>query len=528
MKRPLVIHPFLFAVYAIVGVYSQNASQVPLHWLFRPLCILLLIVVIVYWFLEHRFKDTEYAGWATTLFVIWLFSGHVYLLLLAGSPFWQTLFGEIIAATLFCAVLGFFASRWAWSKLTSRKAITSFLNIVSLIPVISSLWVMSTTLYRSSAQVQMVKDRLAQYEIPLTNTSQTNPDIYLIILDAYGREDFLRDMYGFDNSSFTAFLRAKGFYIAERSSANYPQTELSISSSMNLQYLDEIVEGFGDTQDRSPLQELLQYTVIRRVLDEQGYSFVALPSAALFTQIRDADIYYALTPGDVNEFEGLVLSSTIVGVFVESWGGDLPIQSYRLHRSYILYSLDKLKEVPGLPGPKFVFAHILSPHPPFIFDRTGNFIAPDRPYSTWDASLFPGTVEEYQNGYIDQMIYLNGRVMDVVTTILENSARPPIIIIQGDHGPGAYYDTLQLDEACLRERYSILNAYYFPDENYALLYPSITPVNSFRVILNNYFGADMELLEDRNYFAGWLKPYQFTDVSDKINSTCEIQSEDVP
>jgi hypothetical protein len=79
-----------------------------------------------------------------------------------------------------------------------------------------------------------------------------------------------------------------------------------------------------------------------------------------------------------------------------------------------------------------------------------------------------------------------------------------------------------LDESCLRERYSILNAYYFPDQDYNLLYPSITPVNSFRVILNQYFGADMELLEDRNYFAGWLAPYQFTDVSDKINSDCEI------
>ena len=120
------------------------------------------------------------------------------------------------------------------------------------------------------------------------------------------------------------------------------------------------------------------------------------------------------------------------------------------------------------------------------------------------------------------MVYLNSRLIDVITAILENSPTPPIIIIQGDHGPGAYYDTLELDESCLIERYSILNAYFFPDQAYEALYPSISPVNSYRVILNQYFGANLELLEDRNYFAGWLSPYQFTDVSDKIKSACLI------
>lgn len=525
MKRTPVLHPFLFAIYSVAGIYSQNASQVPLDWLFRPLFILFLIAVLVYRFLYARVKDAEYAGWGTTLFVIWLFSGHVYLLLLEQSSFWRTPFGGILAIALFSSMLAIFASRWVWGRLTSRGTVTVFLNVVSLVLVLFSTWTIGSTLYRSNAQVQMIKDRVAQFEIPPVNTTGTPPDIYLVILDAYGREDFLRDVYGFDNSQFISFLRDNGFYVANQSSPNYPQTELSISSSMNLQYLDGIVEEFGETSDRSPLRELMQHTVLRRFLQNKGYTFVALPSAALFAQITDADIYYGVTPGDINEFEGLVLSSTIAGVFVESWGVELPVQSYGLHRKYILYSLDTLQDIPEIPGPKFVFAHILSPHPPFIFDRNGNFILPDRPYSTWDASLFPGTSQEYKKGYIDQMVFVNTQLMKVVTSILEKSPSPPVIIIMGDHGPGAYYDTLQLDESCLAERYSILNAYYFPDGNYDLLYPSITPVNSFRVVLNRYFGADLEMLEDRNYFAGWLSPYQFTDVSDKINSACIIPAE---
>jgi hypothetical protein len=42
----------------------------------------------------------------------------------------------------------------------------------------------------------------------------------------------------------------------------------------------------------------------------------------------------------------------------------------------------------------------------------------------------------------------------------------------------------------------ILNAYFLPGEGAAGLYPSITPVNTFRLIFDVYFGADLELLED--------------------------------
>lgn len=522
MKRTPILHPFLFAVYSVLGVYSQNASQVPLDWMFRSLSIVFLIAVLVYRLLRARFDDPEYAGWGTTLFILWLFSGHMYLFLLAQSSFWRTPFGGTLALILFSSAFLLFASRWLWGKITNRKTVTVFLNAASFALVLFSVWVVGSTLFLSLSHVQAIRERVVQIEIPAAEPNEIPPDIYFIVLDGYGREDVLRDLYGFDNSEFASFLRDSGFYVADRSSPNYPQTELSISSSMNLNYLDSFVEGFGDTTDRSPLRELMQHTALRRFLKDRGYAFVSLPSAALFAQITDADVYYGAAVNGVNEFEGLVLSSTIAGVFAESFGLELPVQGYNLHKRYILFALEALQTIPELPGPKFVFAHILSPHPPFIFDREGNFVLPDRPYSTWDASLFPGTTEEYIKGYTDQMVFINSEMRRVVQSILEKSANPPIIIIMGDHGPGAYYDTLKLSETCLAERFSILNAYYFPDGNYELLHPSITPVNSFRVVLRQYFGADIELLEDKNYFAGWLSPYRFTDVSDTIDAACII------
>ncbi len=528
IKRVFAFHPFAFAVYSVLGVYSQNASQVPIDWLFRPLLILVLISIFLYILLKKTFKDLERAAFVVTVFLVWLFTGHIYRLLLDWSSFWRTPVGGLSALILFSLPLGILASRPVWRKLTNPRVITMFLNTASLFLIAVPLWVTISTLHGSNKQVQLIRERQSGVEVSLPKAVQSTPDIYFLIVDGYGRADLLQALYDYDNSQFLAFLEEKGFYVADQGTSNYPQTELSLSSSLNLNYLDEFVAGFGNGSDRSPLRELLQHTVMRRLLEDRGYQFVALPSASLFAQIRDADIYYKLLPGDINEFEGLILSSTLAGVIVESFGADLPVQGYELHRRYILYSLDQLMNVPELPGPKFVFAHIMSPHPPFIFDRDGNFIIPDRPYSTWDASLFPGTAEEYRAGYIDQMTFLNGQLIEVIASILDRSSSAPVIIVQGDHGPGSYYNMLDLDNTCLYERFSILNAYYFPDGDYRSLYPSITPVNSFRVILNQYLGADLDLLEDRNYFSGWLSPYSFTDVTDQVHSACKIPSETVP
>jgi hypothetical protein len=289
-----------------------------------------------------------------------------------------------------------------------------------------------------------------------------------------------------------------------------------------MEYLNEFVEEFGGSDDHTLVYELVQHSTVRHLLEEQGYTFVALPSTTLITQIRDAGIYFDLSIIPINEFETSLLSSTVIGVGAELWGADLPVMGYAWHHKTIRFTLDQLREVPQIPGPKFVFAHIMLPHPPFIYDRHGNYLPPARPYVSWDASFFPGGTEEYQKGYTEQVAFLNRELMEIISNILGQPANAPIIILQGDHGPGAFFDLLRLESSCLSERYSILNAYYFPDGDYHSLYASITPVNSFRVILNQYFGAELAILEDRNYYATWTAPYIYTDVTSKITSQCSI------
>jgi hypothetical protein len=520
MKRTVILHPYLFAAYSVIGVYSQNASQVPVDWTFRSLVVSLSLAVALFYFLKWLLKDAERAGFLTSLFLIWMSMGHVYRLLLEISHFWQTIPGRFIVLLAISLPFVLLASSRVWKKITNRKLVTGALNTMSLVLVVFPLIGILSTLPRESVQVQTLRARLDQIGLPQSMSSESSPDIYVIILDRYGRADILQNVYGFDNSEFINFLEKKGFYVADRSTTNYPQTELSLSSLLHFRYLDEHVAGFGDASGRAPLRELLQSTAVRGFLEGEGYRMVALPSAALFAQIRDADVYVGLAPGDVNEFEGLLLSTSLIGIAAESLGVDLPVAGYEMHRRYILFSFEALVEVQKIPGPKFVFAHILSPHPPFIFDGNGKYMTPDYPYSSWDASLYPGLKKEYITGYTGQMTFVNRKLEEAIDAILDNSEAPPVIVIQGDHGPGVYYDMLKLDDSCLSERFSILNAYYFPDGDYQSLYPKITPVNTFRVILNKYFDTSLDMIDDRNYFAGWLSPYQFTDVTAKVDLVC--------
>jgi phosphoglycerol transferase MdoB-like AlkP superfamily enzyme len=184
------------------------------------------------------------------------------------------------------------------------------------------------------------------------------------------------------------------------------------------------------------------------------------------------------------------------------------------YQEHILSSFNQLAEISSLPGSKFVYFHVLAPHAPFIFDQNGP-ITPDKPY--YLVRDFRGTQEERISGYIGQVSYLNWQVEKAIDAILENSSVSPIIIIQGDHGPGIYLNS----KACLRERTSILNAYYLPGVSNNPIYETITPVNSFRIIFNQYFGAQFKLLDDRVYYNGNGEDFKFVDVTQE-SQTCVL------
>jgi len=107
---------------------------------------------------------------------------------------------------------------------------------------------------------------------------------------------------------------------------------------------------------------------------------------------------------------------------------------------------------------------------------------------------------ENKEAYLDQLIFVNKKVEAVVDEILSKSNIAPIIILQGDHGP-VITEPLGMPNSELIN-FNILNAYFLPQNGNRLLYESITPVNSFRIVFNLYFGTNYDLLEDKSYSGG--------------------------
>jgi hypothetical protein len=125
--------------------------------------------------------------------------------------------------------------------------------------------------------------------------------------------------------------------------------------------------------------------------------------------------------------------------------------------------------------------------------------------------------EEYLEGYSNQVEYVSKLLSLEIERIIDASEVGPIIIIQGDHGPGAYL-TQEIEESNIKERHAILNAILLPEESRASLYSSITPVNTFRVILNEIFHEEMDLLPDWVYFSPGQRPYDFIQVNELLHS----------
>ena len=224
----------------------------------------------------------------------------------------------------------------------------------------------------------------------------------------------------------------------------------------------------------------------------------------------------------MNSFEGIFVQTTWLrtlydlGVLSSEPAIKKTIETpYQLHRLTILNAVDHIPDFAKEKQSYFVFAHLISPHPPYIFGRNGEELQHDQPFSLSGPARQNGG-PDYIKLYIDQLHFTDGIILKAVEKILSQSKTPPIIIIQGDHGPVSYFGEDEVLEGNMKEQHAILNAYYFPGQKYDLLYPSVTPVNSFRIIMNTFFDGKYELLPDKNYFLPHGRPYDFIDVTDRV------------
>lgn len=343
----------------------------------------------------------------------------------------------------------------------------------------------------------------------------SKPDIYYLVFDRYGDDQTAR-AHGLDND-LDEYLSGKGFYVARASRTNYIKTILSLASSLNLDYLDELARGREQSADYMPLYEHVARHRVGAFLRSQGYSYTHLgswywPTAQNPQATRNVN-YYATVPRAVMRMLDSVVFAPVRQTLGEPWL-DHRLQNWLRVRRQVE---DVLRLVPE-PGPKFVLLHVLVPHPPYVFNRDGSF-----------ATLDVESRRSYSENYRHQVLAANVMIRRLVDGILRDSARPPVIIVQGDEGPYPpgternTYDWRRAGTSQLRERSGIVNAYHLPGADPRLFSPRMSPVNSFRIVFNTYFGTKLPLLPDRTFrHASERWPYALDDITDRLEPVTRV------
>ena len=482
--------------------------------------IVVSLATLTGWALARRaWGDPLRAGLLATavLFVLFSFERNVHALQVrgwAGTPAgreWLVIGGDVV-------LLG----GWCW-LLHGRPGLvrpfTSMANAGSL-----ALLALAAPGFLEAARPASVPgpphDRRTgaepKWESSTARPPGQDPDIYFIVLDAYGRSDVLRSLLGYDNSAFLAAMQAKGFYLADRSTSNYCQTALSISATLSGRYHDDLAG--SRSRSRLPLRDLVADNPWLGLLRRRGYKLVGCASGFGFSESFPATERVA-PAFDVPDFAALLLDMTPIWTLLGQGEGQA---SHRRHRSRILHVFDHLAAVADDPLPTFALAHIVAPHPPFVFDAEGRDISAETSsFHLTDGKLWSdiaghGGSDDYARHYRDQATYISRRIATLVDQILARSPRPPVIIIQGDHGPGSRFDSDSPEPNDVVERLSILNLCLIPGLDAAKLRPTMTPVNTFRLIADHHFGMKLGELSDRSYYSSYQAPYQFVDVTEQV------------
>ena len=408
------------------------------------------------------------------------------------------------------------------SVLRSRShvhGLTRFANVLLLTCTILVAWPIVFSEFR---RWKLPTPEYGALDPGADRSAANRPDIYVLVLDGYGRADVLRDTYGFDNDLVPA-LESLGFFVASGASSNYAQTAPSLASFLNLDYLSSLLP--AHTEDDVPTRRRLGDLIAR------NRTFASLRSAGY--RIRAyASEYSLIRPQQVDEVRHAwpMLTSFDYGLYEDSL---LPRASMALgiprslpplaaHRRQVNWALNDLLRSPpaGSDPPTLVFAHLLVPHPPFAFAADGQPRPVRSPSTLQDGSLWhamAGDGDSYEAGYVSSVRFLNRPITELAQRLARrDNGRDAIVFLLGDHGPGSKLQWENPAATDVRERLGNLLAVRFPDGSAAGMHSSITPVNAFRVLMNRVLGTGLPLLEDRAYFSTWSKPWQFIDVTDRV------------
>lgn len=479
---------FLLPLFYILHIYNEYFGIFNIPLALKFLFYYLLLSTVLFSIGLLVFKNNIKAGVWTILFLIFFFfwgAAHDFLKSLHLPAF--------LVSYAFLLSLGLVLFIYLTHRLRKAniplKANRFFLYLFSLLFVFE---VGITLFYIFSNEIKK-KDPAGNNQTlnPTLRINDKNqmPDIFFIVFDEYTSSKALKKYYHFDNSELESTLLNAGFFISTNSQSNYNATSLSIGSTFNLQYFNRDLEKTPNNAF-SLLQGAYSFkkSLLPLLLEKNGYDIINHGLCDIKNHpisVKPIFKEYAAKAMYLETLWGRISRDIFWNITVRLPGNSKlkPADKDFINRNKNNYTnfLQELSKEGD--NPKFVFGHVMIPHRPAYVDRNGHS------RMTSDEDL---TDKRYDELYVEQVIYANTWIDSLVKTATTKRTRPLVLIIEGDHG-NRFADW---GRSIREKQFMNLNTYYFSDKDYSMLYDSISPVNSFRVVLNKYFQTGLPLLKD--------------------------------
>jgi hypothetical protein len=391
---------------------------------------------------------------------------------------------------------------------------------------------------------EMHKEMSYHYPAPSfakTAAAISKPDIYYLLFDRYGNEDQLKNNFNFDNSDIYNFLASKGFTNRKDAFANYPFTMSSVPSTMAMDYFPQFEQMFGEDgkwQSAYPYRSVLNNPPVAQLLKQNGYRYNNLSSWWDFTRVginadTDPTESFRLRVFGANIYLTDLQRDTVHKSILSPWlkkgvsVGNKTVLKYDLDRNprenfeAQMGALRSIADRADKSKPSYSFAHILAPHPPYLFNADGS-------WPSYDGEANDNGVDEGVK-YVNETKYVNTQIKAVVGDIQSKDPNA-VIVIQADEGPypkqfrgditaNNYYNPLKLPLGKMQQKFGVFASYYLPNAPDGSAKEINSSVNTFRVVLNSYLGYNMPLLPDCNFSSGdKFSIYNYTLVTDKLKN----------
>jgi len=530
-KKFNIIHPFLFSLFPILFIYSQNVHEIPVQEIILPVLLILFAAVLLWLLTRFIIKNNEKSAFIISLLLVLSFSyGHIYLLVddftLGNSDIGRHQYLLIPFAVSFIFGIYYFVKtkRRLNNATTISNAIAGALLAFILINIatysMENADSFGNELITPNASL-VTADTTIETFSPIQGTVKNYPDVYYIVLDGYMGSNTLKKFLNHDNQEFISYLDNKGFNVNQNAYSNYHGTVLSITSTFNMRYLNFLTEEPIKQEELSTNQSILFYNArvpipekmiaentIMQNFKSAGYKIIniqkpfeneMLASSPLIDLVMCERSKYI-----DSELLSMAIKTSVLVFLLEKW------EQQDLRDAALCQFSELPKQHQKFDEPIFIYSHILIPHPPYLFGPEGEAVS----------SVRPQGLESWENkeGYVNSVKFTNKKIMQIVEQLLTESAKPPVIIIQADHGTGFDFESSNPSNESIEQKMSILSAYYLPDIEKNLSNDVITPVNTFRIIFNSYFNTNYDLLENKIYLSDDDTVGYFLDVTNVLIS----------